>query len=149
MKANGCGDDVFLVPDEIERVIALAPFDIIVATEVIEHVNDATAFLDELKRCMSPSTKLYLTTPNAQSIKSAIRGLFGREFCHPDHLAVHSTTTLTTVLERVGYRVTNRWYYWSPPTTWFGKVAQVPVLPLRWLCSQRGADGIIMEACPS
>ena len=57
-------------------------FDVVMAVHVIEHANDpeeALAWLDDLSRCLVPSTgRLVLVTPDIVSYKA----LFGRSTTH-------------------------------------------------------------------
>ena len=54
-----------------------AEFDLIFAGEVIEHLVDTDAFLDEVRRCTKPGGHLLLTTPNLASFENRIRLLLG------------------------------------------------------------------------
>ncbi|WP_430409048.1 class I SAM-dependent methyltransferase [Kordia sp.] len=40
-------------------------FDVIVSFQVIEHIKDATLYLEEIRRVLKPSGKAYISTPNA------------------------------------------------------------------------------------
>ena len=51
----------FLMPDELP---ADAQFDLIIASEVIEHVEDPAAFLVWLRRHLAPGGAVFLTMPN-------------------------------------------------------------------------------------
>ena len=39
-------------------------FDVVIASEVVEHVPDQRAFLHELTKCLKPNGSLFITTPN-------------------------------------------------------------------------------------
>jgi SAM-dependent methyltransferase len=51
-------------------------FDIAIAIEVSEHVQDHDVFFSELSRILKPGGQLFLSTPNILSLKSRIRFLF-------------------------------------------------------------------------
>ena len=51
-------------------------FNIIIAIEVMEHVNDHENFFREASRILKPHGRLYISTPNILSLKSRIRFLF-------------------------------------------------------------------------
>jgi 2-polyprenyl-3-methyl-5-hydroxy-6-metoxy-1,4-benzoquinol methylase len=53
-------------------------FDVIVASEVIEHVLDTDFFIKEIKRVLRPNGYLILTTPNAASLGRRIYLLLGK-----------------------------------------------------------------------
>ena len=40
-------------------------FDIVISFQVIEHIEDATLFIKEIRRILKPNGKAYITTPNA------------------------------------------------------------------------------------
>lgn len=51
-------------------------FDIAIAIEVSEHIQDHDMFFSELSRIIKPGGQLFLSTPNILSLKSRIRFLF-------------------------------------------------------------------------
>nr|WKN37707.1 class I SAM-dependent methyltransferase [Tunicatimonas sp. TK19036] len=51
-------------------------FDMIMAIEVMEHINDHENFFKEASRILKPNGRLYISTPNILSLKSRIRFLF-------------------------------------------------------------------------
>lgn len=53
-------------------------FDIVIATEIIEHLFDTDAFLQRIHRVLKPEGLLILTTPNIASIGARVRLLFGQ-----------------------------------------------------------------------
>lgn len=77
--------------------------DVIVAGELIEHLPDAVGFLagirDDPRLSRAP---VIVTTPNACAAHNVLLGLTGRESTHPDHVAIHSYKTLSTVAARAG-----------------------------------------------
>lgn len=52
-------------------------FDLVISTEVLEHVNDPDTFLKEIYRVLKPNGKLLLTTPNLSSWFNRILFMFG------------------------------------------------------------------------
>ena len=66
-------------------------FDVIVAGEIIEHLNNPGLFLSGVRRFMHRDSKLVITTINAYCAMRffvyALRGRRGiNEFVHPDHV---------------------------------------------------------------
>lgn len=41
-------------------------FDVVISFQVIEHIKDATLFIEEIYRVLKPNGKAYLTTPNSK-----------------------------------------------------------------------------------
>ena len=70
-------------------------FDAAICTEVLEHVDDATAFLVSLRSLMRPGARLFITVPGGP------RSAFDR---HIGHLRHYSADSLADLLERAGFR---------------------------------------------
>lgn len=104
-------------------------FDVIVAGEIIEHLNNPGLFLEGIKRFMNPDTRLLITTINAYSgmrfLWYGIRGKGGKvEFVHPDHVAYYSYSTLRVLVERHHLQVEEFLFYdlgteHRPHNRWF------------------------------
>lgn len=62
-----------------------ASFGLALSVEGIEHLENAFAFLRELRRVLRPGGRLLLTTPNTLSLRSRVRFL-GSGFYHRDAL---------------------------------------------------------------
>ncbi len=91
-------------------------FDVIVAGEMIEHLNNPGLFLDGIKRFMNPGTELIVTTINAycgmRFFWYSLTRNYGRnEPVHPDHVAYYSYATLTLLAQRHGFDVANFMFY--------------------------------------
>ena len=76
--------------------------DVVVAGEVIEHLPNALAFLEQLRR-LFPGRELVATTPNATSLTNVLLGVASRESSHRDHLQIYSHKTLCTLCRRAGF----------------------------------------------
>jgi 2-polyprenyl-3-methyl-5-hydroxy-6-metoxy-1,4-benzoquinol methylase len=85
------------------RALGLAPADVVVAGEVIEHLDDPGRFLDGLHSLVAPGGLLVVTTPNAAGLVNAVALLGNVEVNHPDHIALYTCTTLDTMLRRHGW----------------------------------------------
>ena len=73
-------------------------FDVVWASEVIEHVADTARWLSEARRVLSPRGRLLLTTPNHPRAALLVRGL--ERYCDPlgDHLHLYTRQSLRRVL---------------------------------------------------
>jgi len=88
------------------RALGLDPVDVVVAGEVIEHLDDSGSFLDGLHSLVRPGGRLVVTTPNASGLLNAgAAALAGYEVNHPDHVTLYSCYTLTNLLSRHGWEV--------------------------------------------
>lgn len=88
-----------------EGIVEMYDYDVIVAGELIEHLENPLSFLLMIK-AKFPGKKLLLSTPNAVSFSNALMGIIGREAQHKDHLAGFSYKILNTLFMRAGY---NAW----------------------------------------
>ena len=101
-------------PDAL-RALGLEEFDLVLAGEVIEHIDEPGAFLEGLHALAAPEGRLCVTTPNAYSAVNALAALVGVEVIHPDHIALYSWRTLTELLRRHGWQTERSLTYTSPP----------------------------------
>jgi len=81
-------------------------FDLIVASEVMEHLENPGLFLEALRDLMKPGqTELILTVPNAFRLETFF-GLWRRvEIVHPDHNYWFSFHTITNLLRKKGFTI--------------------------------------------
>ena len=88
--------------------VEAASFDVVTAGEIIEHVIDESAFLQECRRVLKPGGRLIVTTPNLSFLANRFLVLFGRmpRFVYePYHYHCHTMDTLVEVLTRNGFIV--------------------------------------------
>ncbi len=78
-------------------------FDLVVAGEVIEHLDNPGLFLDGVRRVVSPTGHLLITTINAFCLRRLVRIPTHIESVHPDHTYYFSHRTLSTLVERHGF----------------------------------------------
>lgn len=83
-------------------------FETVVAGEVIEHIDNPGLFLDCVHRHLTTSGEIILTTPNANCLIYFLENLLlGHEIDNPDHVSIYSPRTISLVLSRHGFEVTN------------------------------------------
>jgi len=100
----------------LDRVELPEKPDIIVATELLEHLSNPGQFLDTL-RSTYPSTPVILSVPNAYSWVAWQSMWDGVEQVHEDHRCYFSHRTLETLLRKHHYRIeTEVVYSWGPPS---------------------------------
>lgn len=87
--------------------LGLEPADLVIAGEVIEHLDAPGPFLDAMAALVRPGGRLVLSTPNASGLGNTVAALGGYEINHPDHVTLYSCVTLTTLLSRHGWEVTS------------------------------------------
>ena len=89
-------------------------FDLVVAGELIEHLNNPGRFLASARSVMKPHGRLVITTTNAFCFRRFLRVPFGVESIHPDHTYYFSHRTLQCLAERFGYRLVAAFSYRLP-----------------------------------
>ncbi len=86
-------------------------FDVIVAGEIFEHLNNPGLAVESIARISDKNTEIIVTVPNAYSIKSIFRSFLGYEFIHPDHVLFHSPATLVELFRRYGFKAHQKFSY--------------------------------------
>ena len=130
LESHGTGNLYRADLEKLDEVPLDETFDVIIAGEMIEHLNNPGKFLQGIQRFMNPETDLVITTINAYSALRfmiyVLRGKGGvNEPVHPDHVCYFSYKTLNLIIERAGlyvrkfyfydigsgHRPFNRWFY--------------------------------------
>lgn len=65
--------EIPIIDKKLEEASELTGFDLVFATEVIEHVHDPRALLDEIRRRMNSDGILLLTAPRAEHVQRSAR----------------------------------------------------------------------------
>lgn len=87
-------------------------FDVIVASEVVEHLLNPGQFLSSARRLMVPGeTELIVTVPNAFRLDTLRWLMQGVEFVHPDHVYWFSYHTVTNLLRKCGFTIEKVYVY--------------------------------------
>jgi len=95
--------DVQNIPLE-EIAFSSGSFDIVLASHLIEHLNDPFSFLKEVHRILKDNGKLFITTPNISGLQAYLYGSRWRSAIF-DHLYLFSARTLKKMLRRAGFKV--------------------------------------------
>jgi SAM-dependent methyltransferase len=99
---------------EAVAALGLEPADVVVAGEIIEHLDAPGPFLRAMRSLLKPDGLLVVTTPNAYRVLNFLAPASGSELIHPDHTAWHSPHTLRNLLVRNGWAVEGMAYYQNP-----------------------------------
>jgi len=79
-------------------------FDVILASHLIEHLNDPRSFLAETFRILKDGGCLFITTPNISGFQARLFGGRWRSAIF-DHLYLFSARTLKRMLKEAGFKV--------------------------------------------
>lgn len=118
-------------------------FDVIVCADVIEHLNNPGAMLNNLSNILQSGSKLIVTTINALAIKLVLRALFASEAVHPDHVAYYSFATLKHLHERFGFSVEDKTFTFLYP---FNNHFLTTIQPPFYHLFPNVGDGIIVSS---
>jgi len=88
-----------------------ASFDVVIASELIEHVFDTGGFLDQINRILKSNGELILTTPNLALLDNRLRLLLGLQphYCeiqlegNAGHIRCFTKKSLKSLIERHGF----------------------------------------------
>lgn len=89
--------DLFDVPDDFTS------FDVVVMTELIEHVPEPERLVARASELLRPGGLLYLTTPHGRGLSSRLLKSAWSVFSPPEHLQLFSKTSVRLLLERNGF----------------------------------------------
>jgi SAM-dependent methyltransferase len=95
--------DFRLVPFDGPLPLEDSAFDLVWASEVIEHVADTARWLSEVRRVLAPGGRLLLTTPSHGRLRILAGGL--ERYSEPlgDHLHLYTRRSLLQVLDEFGF----------------------------------------------
>lgn len=97
------GLDFRLAPLDGDLPLADSSFDVVWASEVIEHVSDTARWLSEVRRVLAPRGRLLVTTPDHPRLALALRGV--EPYSEPlgDHLHLYTRRSLAQLLDEFGF----------------------------------------------
>lgn len=79
-------------------------FDVVTASEILEHVSNPQEVLHEIARILRPGGLLWLTTPHSRGISAQLLGLKWTTVCPPEHLQLFSRNGTKKMLKAAGLR---------------------------------------------
>jgi 2-polyprenyl-3-methyl-5-hydroxy-6-metoxy-1,4-benzoquinol methylase len=97
------GLDVRTLPLE-ENHFESGSFQAVLASHLIEHLNDPAAMVREVFRILAPKGRFFVTTPNIAGFQARLFGGRWRSAIF-DHLYLFSARTLSALLRQSGFRV--------------------------------------------
>jgi len=95
--------DVRNIPLE-ENKFPQGYFDVVLASHLIEHLNDPASFLAEVNRVLKEDGRVFITTPNISGFQARLYGGRWRSAIF-DHLYLFSVRTLSKMLKKAGFKI--------------------------------------------
>jgi SAM-dependent methyltransferase len=87
-----------------EAAFPTAYFDVVTASELIEHVPDPSPLVAEIARVLRPGGILWTTTPHSNGLSGRLLGQKWSTVCPPEHLQLFSVRGASRLLARHGFR---------------------------------------------
>lgn len=78
-------------------------FDVITASEIIEHCFQPEILLNEVIRILRPGGLFWATTPSAKGLSYQLTGLDWTVICPPEHLQLFSKKGIREMLKKAGF----------------------------------------------
>ena len=79
-------------------------FDVVTASEILEHVPDPRAMLAEIARILRPGGLFWATTPHGRGLSARVLGLRWSSISPPEHLHLFSLEGVRQMLRETGFR---------------------------------------------
>ena len=90
---------------ELEQAnYAEGSFDVVIASEVVEHVRDPKAMIEAIARVLRPGGLLWATTPHGRGLSARLLGVNWSLVCPPEHLQLFSASGMRKLLSDAGFR---------------------------------------------
>ena len=104
-RARAAHPDLDFLPVPLDGPLPFSDraFDLVWASEVLEHIADTERWLAEVRRVLVPGGKLLLTTPSHGRLRVAVLGV--ERFSEPfgDHLHLYTRRSLMAALDELGF----------------------------------------------
>lgn len=78
-------------------------FDVITASEILEHLPEPVKLLEEVAKILRPGGLFWATTPSSKSLSYKLMGLNWSAIGPPDHLQLFSRKGIYSMLKKAGF----------------------------------------------
>jgi hypothetical protein len=132
---------------EVERAWNDLTFEpeIVIAGELLEHLDRAGVVLENCRRCMAAQSRMVITVPNAFSLRGFLHLLRGYEKVANDHVGYYSFSNIRELAERNGFSLREvRWYRYSSTRKPLDQALEVLIRPATWIWPQL-SEGLIAD----
>ena len=87
-------------------------YEVVLMSDVVEHVNDPVSFLEFYSRFLNPDGAMFVSTPNSNRSNNFINILFNNNYSvNPEHTFWFCPRTFAEVVNRAGLEITE--FYWA------------------------------------
>jgi glycosyltransferase involved in cell wall biosynthesis/tetratricopeptide (TPR) repeat protein len=113
VEASDFGRDVLelpILPELFTADLRIEGMDVVITSEVIEHLTSPTSFLNDIFNALSDSGVALFTTPNAESKTLEEQG-DSWIYLGKDHLILYTVPSLAILLEKAGFKSVTLWTF--------------------------------------
>jgi 2-polyprenyl-3-methyl-5-hydroxy-6-metoxy-1,4-benzoquinol methylase len=89
--------------DAMQQTERRAGVDYVTMCDAVEHLREPWVDLAKLRVLLSPGGRLFMTTPNSDSLRSRLSGVNWDQRNNPTHFYYFNSQSLAKVVKRVGY----------------------------------------------
>ena len=93
-----------VLQSELSKVDLDKPANVVIAFEVLEHINDPKAFLRDISKVISKDGLLIMSTPNVDGFEVNLLGSLSNAIMF-DHVRLYSPASIKVLLEQVGWEL--------------------------------------------
>ena len=130
---------------QLDELGLQGPFDVILAGDLIEHLNNPGIVLRQLLHLVSETTSLVMSTPNSFGLPHFIRYARGQAVDGNDHVLSFNIFTLRNLLSRHGFEITESYScYDRPAYNWRDRLRLTLGTPLLRLFPDFGGTLLIV-----
>lgn len=113
-------------------------YDVIICSEVLEHIKDEISFLNALRQRLSPNGTVIITTPSSENWLYKV-GYYRAFDVRVGHERRYTKSRLLSVLQKNGFEVTSiiacegplrNLLFTFPPLGWLVRFVRGPIVPL-------------------
>lgn len=79
-------------------------FDIVIGTDIIEHISDCRSFLKNVLRALKRGGKAAFTTPYVESLSHRLLGFYWFQY-KPEHISFITSKALTLLANEMGFKI--------------------------------------------
>jgi 2-polyprenyl-3-methyl-5-hydroxy-6-metoxy-1,4-benzoquinol methylase len=133
--------------DVTKHMPSAAPYPVVAAYHVLEHVYRPAEWLSQVRKLVEPRGLLHLQVPNWGSLTHALTGLQWSSMTFPQHVYFYTPETLRALLSHCGFDVVSEttWDPWHGPGTTSGSLGSrakyIVAGKSPWSAALGGSDG--------
>jgi len=103
------GNRIYRSIDDLSRHDPAARFDLVTVWNVIEHLREPWADLQQLRRLLRPGGSLLVTTMNVHCVRARLEGSKWENYANPTHFYYFDRRSLQRLIRHAGFGSVKEW----------------------------------------